>query len=90
MPAALAEELKFVNIFTIEQLASLDDNYVARIPKGHEWKQKAQAFLGALKDQEQVSKLQAELQARDNKIEALEVALKDQAAKIETLLKKQK
>jgi hypothetical protein len=90
IPAALAEELKFINIYTVEQLANLADVYVAKIPGGQQWKQKAQKFVQALKDSEAVNKLEAQLAERDTKISALEEAVKDQAAKIDALLKKMK
>lgn len=90
MPTALAEELKYINVFTVEQLAELADTYVSKVPMGHEWKRKAKDFVGALKDQAQVSKLQAALDERDQRIDALEKAVKDQAERIEKLLSKGK
>lgn len=90
LPGSLAEELKYLNIFTVEQLATLADTHVAKIPRGHEFKRKAAEFVAAQKDAEQVNRLQMELDARDTKIAALETAVKDQAAKIEALLKKLK
>jgi predicted flap endonuclease-1-like 5' DNA nuclease len=87
---SLVEELKYMNIFTVEQLATLADTHVAKIPRGHEFKRKAAEFVEALKDQAQVNKLQAELSERDNRIEALEKSVADQAARIEALLKKLK
>jgi len=88
--AALVEELKYLNIFTVEQLATLADTHVAKIPRGQEFKRKAAEFVTAQKDAAALNKLQAELTERDNKIEALEAAVKDQSAKIEALLKKVK
>ena len=87
---ALVEELKYLNIFTVEQLATLSDTHVAKIPRGHDFKRKAAEFVQATKDAAAVNKLQAALAERDDKIEALEAAVKDQAAKIEALLKKVK
>lgn len=87
---SLVEELKYLNIFTVEQLATLSDTHVAKIPRGHEFKRKAAEFVQATKDAAAVNKLQAELAERDDKIAALEDAVKDQAAKIEALLKKVK
>lgn len=88
IPGPLAEELKYINVFTVEQLATLSDTYVSKVPQGHQWKAKAAQFVDALKDQSQVSKLQAELAERDNRIETQEKALKDQAAQIEKLTKR--
>lgn len=88
IPATLAEELKFINIFSVEQLATLADTHVAKIPGGQQWKAKAAAFVAAMKDSAHVTKMQAELAERDNRIEALEKALADQAKAIEELRKR--
>lgn len=84
----LAEEFKYLNIFTVEQLAELSDTYVARIPMGNEWKRKAAAFVAALKDSAQVVKMQTELAERDNRIDTLEKAIADQAEQIKKLIAK--
>jgi hypothetical protein len=88
IPAALAEELKYINIFTVEQLSTLSDTYVAKVPRGQEWKRRAAEFVAALKDTAQVGKLQSALAERDNKIDALEKALAEQAKAIEELRKR--
>jgi hypothetical protein len=90
IPATLAEELKFINIFTVEQLATLSDTHVAKIPGGHQWKNKADAFVKAMKDSAHVTKMQAELAERDNRIETLEKAIKEQGEQIAALMKKGK
>ena len=87
---ALVEELKYLNIFTVEQLATLADTHVAKVPMGQTFKRKAAEFVVASKDAAAVNKLQGQLAERDNKIEALEKAVADQSAKIEALLKKMK
>lgn len=88
MPGPLAEELKHINVFTVEQLATLSDTYVGKVPMGHAWKKKAEEFVKALTDQAQVSKLQAALAERDARLDAQDKALKDQAAIIEKLQKR--
>jgi len=88
--APFAEELKYLNIFTVEQLAELSDTYVGKIPMGHEWKRKAATFVAALKDNAQVVKIQAALDERDNEIETLKQAIKDQGEQIAALMKKGK
>jgi hypothetical protein len=69
---SLVEELKFINIHTVEQLADLADTYVGKIPLGQSLKNKAATFVLALKDQSAVNKLQAALEERDNRIEVME------------------
>ena len=85
MPTPLAEELKHLNIFTVEQLANLADTHASKIRGGPTWKQKAAEFVKALKDTALVGKLQVALAERDNKIETQDKAIKDQADKIERL-----
>ena len=75
--AALAEEFKFQNVFTVEQLAELADTHVAKFRSGQALKAKAKVFVQALKDQAEVNKLQAQLSERDNRIAALENELKE-------------
>src|SRR4051812_29206115 len=88
MPGPLAEELKFLNIFTVEQLATLADTHVAKIHGGAQWKQKASDFVAALKDSAQLTKLQTALQDRDNEVDTLKKALKDQGSIISSLQKR--
>ena len=88
MPTPLAEELKFLNVFTIEQLAELADGHIAKIHGGVGWKEKAREFVQAQKDTALVTKLQAQLGERDNRIDTLEKALKDQSDKMESMARK--
>jgi hypothetical protein len=90
IPSALAEELRFLNIFTVEQLAELADTYVSKIHGGHEWKRKAKEFSTALKDQAAVNKLQAQLAERDNRIEVLERNLAELTAKVDAAAKQRR
>ena len=87
---ALVEELKYLNIFTVEQLATLADTHVAKVPMGHAFKRKAAEFVAASKDAAALNKLQSELAERDNKIETLEKAIKEQGDQIAALMKKSK
>ena len=90
MPSSLAEELKFINIFTVEQLADLADTYVGKVPMGHKWKQKAAEFVQAMKDGAVVNRLNAELEERDNRIAAMETAIAEQAEQIKELMARKK
>jgi hypothetical protein len=69
---SLVEELKFINIHTVEQLADLADTYVGKMPNGQSLKAKAATFVQALKDQSAVNKLQMALEERDNRIQVME------------------
>ena len=88
IPSALAEELKFLNIFTVEQLANLADTHVAKIHGGPSWKQKAADFVQAMTDSAQMMKLQTELEKRDNEIDTLKKALKDQGSVMTSMQKR--
>jgi hypothetical protein len=90
MPGALAEELKYINIFTVEQLADLADTYVSKVPMGHQWKAKAQQFVAAMQDQSVLNKMASELEERDNRIETLEAAIAEQAEQIKELMSRKK
>jgi hypothetical protein len=68
---ALAEELKYINIFTVEQLADLADTYVGKIPNGQSLKAKAAQFILVQKDAAVLNKVQLELAQRDNEIDTL-------------------
>ena len=90
IPATIAEELKYQNCFTVEQLAEMSDANLSKFPKGQELKAKAKAFVAAVKDQEQGNKLQSALDERDNRISTLENELKELAATVRELSKKGK
>jgi hypothetical protein len=90
VPPTLVEELKYINVYTVEQLAELADTFIVQIPRGQEWKRRAREFVAALKDQGVVGKLQSELADRDSQIAALQQAVKDQAERLEALAKKVK
>jgi len=83
---SLVEELKYLNIFTVEQLATLADTHVSKIPMGQTFKRKAAEFVEASKDAAALNRLQAELEERDNRIETLEQAIADQGAQIQELM----
>jgi hypothetical protein len=86
MPATLAEELKYINIFTVEQLAELADNYATKIPKGYEWKKQAADFVRVMKDSAVVAQLQEQLDTSKNEVEALKQAVKEQGEQIAALM----
>jgi hypothetical protein len=87
---ALVEELKYINIHTVEQLATLADTYVSKIPMGQSLKQRAAEFVTALKDQSAVNKLQMALADRDNAIDTLRKELAAQGEQIKEMLASKK
>mgnify|MGYP000553884835 CR=1 FL=1 len=88
MPEATVEELRYVNVFTVEQLATLADTYVGKMPNGNAWKQKAVEFLKTIGDQAAVNRLNSALAERDAKIATQQAAIDDQAAIIAKLSKR--
>jgi len=74
------EEYRYFGIRTVEQLADLNDAVCQKIMGATSLKQKAGAYLQVLKDEAPMKRVTAELEARDNKIAALEAAIADQAA----------
>lgn len=61
----MVAELKAMNIFSVDQLASLPDAYGAKIMGFQGWKQKAQNFLAAAQDSSLMERQNAELVKRD-------------------------
>lgn len=62
------EELRFFGVQTVEQLASLSDGNAQRFSGIQKLKQQAGDFLAAAKDASHLTKMRAELDARDNQI----------------------
>lgn len=75
-------ELKGLNIFTLEQLATLNDNVAQRFMGFHSLKQRAQNFLSAAKNAAPLTQLQAELEERDNTIALLKAQVQELSAKV--------
>ena len=85
MSLAQIEEYRYYGIRTIDQLADLRDDVCQKIMGGAQLKQKAQAFLEAMKAEAPMKVMQAELATRDNEIESLKKALADQGAILKEL-----
>lgn len=71
MDAALAEDLRYWKIYTVEQLAALPDNLLQKIGPLHEWRKKAQNFLAAAKDNAVLERFQADAKSKDAEIASL-------------------
>lgn len=75
-PSQIAE-LQYFNIRTVEQLAEVPDVQAQKFMGIQVLKAAAKKYLEASKDNAQTTRLEAELEQRDHKIAALEVALTD-------------
>lgn len=69
------EELRYFNIYTVEQLANIADVHAQNFMGINKLKQAAENYLKVSKDRAATTRLEAELETRDNKIAALEEAL---------------
>lgn len=85
MNLAQVEEYRYFGVRTIEHMAELRDDLCQKIMGATTLKQKAQKFIQLAKEEAPMRKVQAELDARDTKIGALETAVADQAKIIEEL-----
>lgn len=71
MEAHVAEELKHVNVFTVEQLAGVPDGNLANFRHLTAYKQKANDYLAAAKGQAPMLQMRAAMDAKDEKIDAM-------------------
>ena len=78
MTVGQVAELKALNIHTVEQLADLPDGLAQRIMGSHALRAKAKTFLEAAAGDAATTRLQAELETRDNEI----ALLKEQMAQV--------
>lgn len=82
---AQVEELKHFNIHTVEQLASVSDSAGQNFMGFNNLKQKAQLFLEAAEEGAPLSKLQSELEEKDNQIETMQKQIADLQAVVDEL-----
>lgn len=85
---AQVEEFAYFGIKTVEQLAEVRDDVVSRVPGMRDYKQTAQLWLGKSRATAEAAKAIAKDKEQAAKIESLELAIREQAARIEQLLKK--
>ena len=71
MSRSQVEEFKFFNVHTVEDLANVSDANGQKFPMFMSMREKAKNYLLALKDNEPLEKIQAELVKRDEQIAAL-------------------
>jgi len=72
MSASKAQELKYFNIHTVEQLAAAPDALGQKFMGFFEDKRRAQQFLDVAKGNAPIEKMNEELKARDARIEELQ------------------
>ena len=84
---SFADQLSFVNVKTVEQLADLNDSNMHNIPGIQNFKQKAKDWLEYTKDEAIVGKLRDEINERDAKIEELTGNLEALLDRVEQLEK---
>lgn len=82
---SFADQLSFLNVKTVEQLAEMADNTHHQIPGIQNYKQKAKDWLEYTKDDAIVSKLRDEVTERDEKIEELTGTLETLLARVDQL-----
>lgn len=89
MTVGLCAELKAMNVFTVEQLASLDDGKAQRIMGNFDLRRRAQAFLDAAQGEAASNRLTMELEKRDDEIallkQQMQQILESQKTKPETV-----
>jgi hypothetical protein len=77
LTVGMVAELNALNVFTVEQLATLNDEVAGRVMGFNMLKQRAQAFLDAASGDAANSKLAAELEKRDQEIELLKQQMQE-------------
>lgn len=68
-------ELKAINVYTVEQLAEMSDQLAQKFMGNHQLRQKAKLYLEAAAGEAVTTKMQAELEKRDNEIETLKAQM---------------
>lgn len=79
------EELKYLGIKTVEQLAEVRDDIVSRVPGMTTLKQHAQVWLGKSKDAASAAKTAKLIADQNSQIETLQRALKEQGERLDRM-----
>lgn len=80
-----ADELRYLNILTVEQLSTLPDVYGTRIMGFHDLKRKAEVYLAQAKDSALANKLSAENEALKTQLDATNAELKRLSERFEEM-----
>ena len=79
------EECRYMNIYTLEQLAGLSDSHVKKDRGLFAYREKAKGYLDVALRGKEASKLQAEKDALENRFKAQQDAIAEQSALIKQL-----
>jgi hypothetical protein len=82
-----AEELRYIGIRTVEQLAEVRDDVTSRVPGLVRLKQHAQVWLGKTKTSAEAAKQAQLMDDQRQRIDTLEQVVRDQADRLEKLLR---
>ncbi len=74
---SMAEELSFLNVKTVEQLAGMTDTHAGKLMSGYQLKQDAKNWLERTKKDVSESKLQKELSERDETIAKMQAQIEE-------------
>lgn len=85
---AQVEELKYFNVFTVEQLANMADVHTQKFMGINTLRQQARDWLAVANKTADASKMRKEIELRDAEIGALKDMLKKQGEQIEKLQKR--
>jgi hypothetical protein len=85
MDAAQVEELKYFNIRTVEQLAAMPDGNIPNVGNISHLKKHAVDYLAVAKGNAPTIQLRAELEKRDNMLEAMQRQMAEQAKELARL-----
>lgn len=80
------EEFRYLGIRTVEQLAEVRDDIVAKVPGLVQLKQHAAAWLGKAKGAAEIAKQTKRFADQDNEIATLREVIRDQGKRIEDIL----
>ncbi|MEQ1572781.1 MAG: hypothetical protein ABL993_00910 [Vicinamibacterales bacterium] len=85
MTGSMVEEMKYLQFFTVEQLAEANDDVCGRIPGLVSLKQKARAYIELAKGSAPIEEMQRKLDSEKAAREASDNMVKDLAARISAM-----